>query len=83
MPEPLLNTTLKKGQPIRKTYTSGKAYNEEDEKEYKDFMKDFKQNGFPPGYYVVDGYTNFFIETTPNKEPEKFHPSAQIDYKVK
>ena len=46
-------------------------------------MKDFIQNGFPLGYYVVDGYADFFIETNPNKEPEKFHPTAQIDFKVK
>ena len=46
-------------------------------------MKDFIQNGFPPGYYVVDGYADFFIETNPNEEPKKFHPTAQIDFKVK
>ena len=83
MPEPLLSTTLKKGEPFREEYTSSGAYSEEDEKEYKDFMKDFIQNGFPPGYYVVDGFADFFIEINPNEEPKKFHPTAQIDFKVK
>ena len=83
MPEPLLSTTLKKSQPFRQEYTSSGAYSEEDEKEYKDFMKDFIQNGFPLGYYVVDGFADFFIEINPNEEPQKFHPTAQIDFKVK
>jgi hypothetical protein len=83
MPQPLLNTTLKKGEPFRRAYTSSGAYSEKDEKEYKDFMKDFIQHGFPSGYYVVDGYADFFIKTNPNEEPQKFHPSAQIDFKVK
>ena len=83
MQEPLLSTSLKKGEPIRKEYSPSGAYSEEDENEYKDFLKNFLQYGFPSGYYVVNGYADFFIETTPNEELEKFHPTAQIDFKVK
>lgn len=45
-------------------------------------MKDFIENGFPPGYYVVDGYADFYIEGNPNEEPKTFHPTAQINFKV-
>ncbi len=31
----------------------------------------------------VDGFADFFIENNINEEPEKFHPTAQIDFKMK
>lgn len=82
MPEPLGSTTLLKGKPFRVEYTGSGAYSEEDEKEYVKFMKDFIENGFPTGYYLVNGYADFFVQKETNREPDKYHLEAQIDFKV-
>lgn len=83
MPEPLGSTTLIKGKPFQVEYTGSGAYSEEDEKEYVKFMKDFIENGFPTGYYLVDGYADFFVQRKANEEPDKYHLEAQIDFKIK
>lgn len=83
MPEPLGSTTLTKGKPFQVEYTGSGAYSEEDEKEYVKFMKDFIENGFPTGYYLVDGYADFFVQKETNEEPDKYHLEVQIDFKVK
>ncbi|WP_071394369.1 hypothetical protein [Bacillus tuaregi] len=84
MPEPLISTTLKKGEPLRIQYTGSGAYSEEDEMEFVKFMKDFMENGFPTGYYVVNGYADFLVpKEDPNQAPEKVLLEAQVDFKVK
>jgi len=83
MPEPLVTTTLNKGEPLRVNYTGSGAYSEQDKKAYIEFMKDFIENGFPTGYYVVNGYADFMVPKDPNLEPDKYHLKAQVEFKVK
>jgi len=84
MPEPLVTTTLKKGEPLRVSYTGSGAYSENDEKAYVDFMKDFIENGFPTGFYIVNGFADFWVQKNDhNNEPDRYHIEAQVDFKVK
>lgn len=83
MPEPLVTTTLKKGEPLKTKYTGSGTYSEEDEKAYVEFMKDFIDNGFPEGYYIVHGYADFVVPKDASHEPDQYHIAAQVDFKVK
>lgn len=81
MPEPLIIRKLVKGQPLREEYNGSGAYSPEDDKEYVEFMEDFIENGFPPGYYLVNGSADFMIGPE-DQEKEKILLQAQIDFKV-
>ncbi|WP_235548967.1 hypothetical protein [Paenibacillus sp. Soil522] len=83
MNEPLLSTTLKRGQPLREEYEKSGGYGEQDKKEYVDFIKSFWENGFPAGYYVVDGYVDFYVQSNEDSnDKEDFNIKTQIDFKV-
>jgi hypothetical protein len=59
-----LTTIIKKGDPYREVFGKSGGYSEDqDPKEYVDFMKDFLNNaGFPAGHYVVNASTDFSVE---------------------
>jgi hypothetical protein len=84
MNEPLISTTLKQGKPLRKEYMKSGGYSDQGEDNYVAFMKKFfNMDGFPIGYYVVDGFADFYIETGENdEEKEDFRIEGQIDFKV-
>lgn len=84
MDEPLISTTLKQGVPIREEYLKSGGYSDLDEDDYVVFMKNFfNMNGFPIGYYVVDGYSDFYVENDEdNEEKVVFRIEGQIDFKV-
>jgi hypothetical protein len=84
MDQPLLNTTLIKGEPLREVYRKSGGYGSQDEEEYVSFLKSFLKNGFPDGYYVVNGFASFYTESNQGGELEKedFKIKAQIDFKV-
>jgi hypothetical protein len=73
-----LSTTLKKGEPYREEYAkSGGFAMDVDPPDYIEFMEDFlNRDGFPPGYYVVSGTTNFAYET------ERYEIQATVEFKV-
>ncbi len=80
--EPLIATILKKGQPLRKTYSGGSGgYGSEDKKEYVDFMKKIMNKQFPIGHYVVNGTADFFIKTNESSQ-KAYNLNAQISFKV-
>ncbi|MBO8171515.1 MAG: hypothetical protein H0Z33_06480 [Bacillaceae bacterium] len=85
MEQPLVSTTLKKGEPIQKEYRRSGGYGSQDEKAYIDFMKSFLEEGFPAGYYVVNGFADFYVEWDENGEKVKrdYRIEAEIDFKVK
>jgi len=83
MIEPLISTTLKRGVPYREEYIGSGAFSEIDNKEYRVFMEDFIEYGFPTGYYIIEGYADFWIQNNKISEPQKFHLTATIDFKVK
>src|SRR5690554_5657174 len=84
MNEPLLSTSLKQGEPYREEYVKSGGYSDQDEDDYVVFMKRFfDMNGFPSGYYAVEGYSDFFVEKDEdNEEKDVFRIEGQIDFKV-
>lgn len=84
MDQPLLNTTLKRGELLREEYKKSGGYSEKDKKEYIDFMKIFWENGYPAGYYVVDGYVEFFVQSSVDgkENKEDFNIKAKIEFEV-
>ncbi|MFD2044745.1 hypothetical protein ACFSTA_07680 [Ornithinibacillus salinisoli] len=84
MDEPLISTTLKKGEPLREVYVKNAGYSDIDEDDYVSFIKRFLENdGFPSGFYVVSGYADFTIYSSENTAGKKdFRMEAQIDFKV-
>lgn len=73
-----LSTTLKRGEPYREEYVKSGGYAEDAPSDYVKFMESFlKEDGFPSGYYVVHGETDFSLE---NKE--RVNLNAKIDFKV-
>lgn len=78
-------TTIKKGASYRKKYKKSIFYNEETEsKEYIAFAEEFMDgDGFPPGYYVVNGVTDFFLSPVEDDDEAKhIEIEAEIDFLV-
>ncbi|MFD0871434.1 MULTISPECIES: hypothetical protein [Paenibacillus] len=83
MPQPLVSTTLKQGEPIREDYKGSGGYGQEDDPQYIAFTKKLWDSGFPAGYYVVDGVAEFWIELDKaGRENEEYRIKAEIDFKV-
>ncbi|WP_096200728.1 hypothetical protein [Bacillus sp. FJAT-45350] len=82
MNEPLLSTTLTKGEPLQEYYQGSGGYGSNDDKDYINFMKKIMKNKFPVGYYEVLGSAEFFVEISEN-ENGTYKLNALIDFKVK
>jgi len=73
-----LSTVLKQDEPYREEYVKIGVYTEDDPSDYIKFMEGFvKEDGFPSGYYVVNGETDFTLENQ-----RKVNIKATIDFKV-
>lgn len=81
MNDPLLITTLTKGEPLRESYTGSGGYSDQDTAAYIEFMKQITNNQFPTGYYVVNGYADFFTEQADGAQTN-YDIQAQVDFKV-
>jgi hypothetical protein len=81
MDEPLIASTLKKGEPLREEYVNSGGFSEQDDADYIEFIKDFWENGFPSGYYVVDGTAEFYLETGEGKTD--YYIAGVVDFEVK
>lgn len=80
-----LSTTLKQGEPYREEYVKSGGYSpDQDPDDYVNFIQGFiKKDGFPAGYYVVSGYTDFSVGSSENTEEHKrLKIEAKIDFKV-
>jgi hypothetical protein len=62
MNEPLITTTIKKGERLTSTYRISSGYSAQDEEDYKKFMRQFLSGKFPVGTYAVTGYAKFTVE---------------------
>src|SRR5690606_25537683 len=60
-----LSTTLKQGEPYREEYEKSGGYSpDQDPKDYVKFMENFlNRDDFPPGYYIVNGFTDFSMDS--------------------
>ncbi|KMK75753.1 hypothetical protein [Alkalihalobacillus pseudalcaliphilus] len=84
MNEPLLYSTLIKGQPLRKAFTGGGGYGGDDPREYQNFMRAIMNQEFPIGSYIMDGFAQFQIVDVETSEPvENFELQARIEFIVK
>ncbi|WP_181346861.1 hypothetical protein [Thalassobacillus sp. CUG 92003] len=82
MNEPLISTTLKKGEPLRQKYIKSGGYGSQEESDYVKFMKRFlEEDGFPKGSYVVNGFAYFYIEGS-EKNKKEYKIKGQVDFKV-
>lgn len=81
MIEPLLMTTLTKGEPLREYYSGSGAYSDQDEEAYIEFMQQVTNNEFPEGYYIVNGYADFYTET-PDGNKTEYDIQGEVDFKV-
>ncbi len=62
MDQPLIATTLEKGESLREVYRGGGGYGEQDDPAYIEFMKAFHQHGFLTGEYEVAGSADFYVQ---------------------
>lgn len=79
-----VSTTLKRGEPYREGYEKTGGYDEGADKGYVKFMKDFlERDDFPPGYYVVEGMTDFsVVPEDDSEESKRYNIKAIVDFKV-
>lgn len=81
MIEPLLTTTLTKGEPLRESYSGSGGYSDQEDAAYIEFMQQVMDNEFPEGYYIVNGYADFYTET-PDGNSTDYEIHAEVDFKV-
>lgn len=73
-----LSTKLEQEKPYKVVYSkSGVGYGDEDPADYQAFVKKIlNREGFPAGYYEVNGETDFYLQQ------EHIQMEAEIDFKV-
>jgi len=76
MDQPLIMTTLNKGEPFREEYGFSGGYSDNDTKEYVEFAQKLMEKRFPEGEYIIHGSADFYIEN-----PEDIE--NQQDYKIR
>lgn len=81
MDEPLVTTTLTKGQPLREPYVGSSGYSDQDDAAYTEFIQQVMNNQFPKGYYIVNGYVDFYTETEDAVKTD-YEIHAEIDFKI-
>ncbi|WP_282020463.1 hypothetical protein [Planomicrobium okeanokoites] len=81
MEEPLITTTLTKGEPLREQYSGSGGYSTEEDSAYIEFTKNIMDMQFPEGYYAVEGYTDFYTENSATAQT-KYEMHAEVDFKV-
>ncbi|MFL8936320.1 hypothetical protein ACKA06_05905 [Rossellomorea oryzaecorticis] len=80
MIQPLIYSTMVKGDPLRKEYAGSGSYSSEDDEDFIKFMKQIMNNDFPVGEYTVNGSADFSVITSENEEDMKL--TGQIEFKV-
>ena len=83
MKEPLIVTTLIKGEPLRQRYSFAGGYSEQDETAYVEFVKSMINKEFPEGEYIIHGSAQF-TRTDPAEatNDERFDLKADIGFSV-
>ncbi|RPF51037.1 hypothetical protein [Aquisalibacillus elongatus] len=76
MNEPLLTTTLERGEPIREEYQGSGGYSHDDPGEYIEFMNRIIDGDFPKGFYEVNGHADF------NYNEQEYKIKADVQFKV-
>ncbi len=83
MEEPLVSTTLVKGEPLRQEYRGSGGYGSQDKKEYIEFMTQIMNKEFPEGHYVVNGLADFdVIANEETGQKKKYKLKAQVEFMI-
>ncbi|QVY61307.1 hypothetical protein [Cytobacillus gottheilii] len=84
MAEPLVGTTLKKGEPLRHDYTRAGGYSTDKQDDYTKFMKSFVEDGFLEGYYILNGSAEFYTGDLEGDQGDRkdYNMEGKIDFKV-
>lgn len=79
-----LTTTLKRNEPYREEYGKSAGYDSDSDKAYVKFVEDFiNQDGFPSGYYTVNGFTDFAVfEGGADENATRYNMETTVDFKV-
>jgi len=83
MDQPLLSTKMEKGAPLRQEYHRSGGYSEQDEEDYIEFVKQFTEKGFLPGYYVMKGIADFYVGGEEDGDKQAYKLEAQVDFIVR
>ncbi|MCM3612213.1 hypothetical protein M4S82_13220 [Planococcus sp. MERTA32b] len=81
MEEPLITTTLTKGEPLPGQYAGSGGYSDQEDDDYIKFTQNIMNKQFPAGYYAVEGYADFYTEA-PDGNKTNYEIYAEIDFKV-
>lgn len=83
MNEPLITTTLQKGEPLRQKYTFTGGFSDQDDKAYVKFIQEIIEKGFPIGEYIVHGKARFFtVDPAEANETQTYELQADIGFYV-
>ncbi|WP_342505365.1 hypothetical protein [Sporosarcina sp. FSL K6-2383] len=83
MNEPLIITTLKKGEPLRQKYNFAGGYSDQDEEEYVEFIKSMINEEFPEGEYIIHGSAQFTTaDPSQTTDEERFQLQVDIGFTV-
>jgi len=83
MTQPLITTTLVKGEPLRQRYNFAGGYSDQDEATYVEFVKTLVNEEFPVGEYIIHGSTEFTsIDPSQATGKEGFQLKADIGFTV-
>jgi len=83
MNQPLITTTLVKGEPLRHRYSFAGSYNDQDKTAYIDFVKALMNGEFPKGEYIIHGSAEFTsIDPSQATDKESFQLQADIGFTV-
>ncbi|MGI2293220.1 hypothetical protein [Paenibacillus sp. GXUN7292] len=82
MNEPLIQTTLIKGEPLREEYKRSGGYSSSDDPKFIEFMMDFVDKGFAAGLYEMDGSAHFYVEQAGNMDKTTYDLKAKINFTV-
>lgn len=80
MEQPLLQTIVKKGEPLKEEYRGSGAFGREDSEEYIDFVQRIIRGNFPEGDYVVKGSANFYVEEGGRRTD--YHLKTEVEFEV-
>lgn len=81
MDVPLIITTIKKNEPLRKKYAFAGGFSDQDDSEYVRFVKTVMSDGFPEGNYIIHGSADF--GTITDSGEQAYHLKADIGFTVR
>jgi len=84
MNQPLIITTLKKGEPLLQKYSFAGGYSDNDDEKYVEFIKSLIKDGFDEGEYVIHGSADFYtVDPAKATTEQKYYLKTDIGFSVR